>query len=65
MDGGEPKLMRVETAAEFMRETYLSKKSANFSEAGQGLPLQNMSGAAVKKEEIDKWNEFEDSTQDY
>jgi hypothetical protein len=44
----------------FLQEKYLNKKSANFSEAGQGLPLKNFAGTELKKEDLDKWNENPD-----
>lgn len=52
-DGGDE--TEVVTVAKFMREKYLKKKSANFSQAGQGLPLANLKGEAVEEKEIEEW----------
>lgn len=43
------------TVAKFMRLKYLNKKSANFVDPGQGLPMANLKGEAPTKEEIDHW----------
>jgi hypothetical protein len=49
----------------FEKDTYLNKKSANFTDPGQGLPLKNLSGADVNKQDIDKWKEFKPDEDDY
>lgn len=43
------------SVAKFMRLKYLNKKSANFVDPGQGLPMANLQGEAPTQEEIDHW----------
>ena len=42
------------SVAEFFREMYLKKKSANM-EGGRGLPLANLKGQVLGQQELDEW----------
>jgi isopenicillin N synthase-like dioxygenase len=53
-DGGEEE-EKVISVANFMRKRYLKKKSANFVDPGQGLPLANLKGEALEHEELENW----------
>lgn len=39
------------TVAQFFKEVYLQRGSANFASKGQGLPLANLRGASVREED--------------
>ncbi len=51
--------------AKFMRLKYLSKKSANFVDPGQGLPLANLRGEAPTAEEVEHWKSVDPDSRDY